>query len=122
MVLIGSTLRLSDSVREGERLKGQIEEKDREIVVLMRRLEVRGFSFLIVTHTVVHFEFILHSFSCRRKCSLFLQMCINPHLKIVPNKFTIYSCLSYICQKIEPTFYPYWKMKLCNLDMFTCLQ
>lgn len=42
MVLIGSTFRLSDSVREGERLRGQIEERDREIAVLMRRLEVRG--------------------------------------------------------------------------------
>lgn len=41
MVPIASTFRLSDSVREGERLKGQIEEKEREIVVLMRRLEVR---------------------------------------------------------------------------------
>lgn len=36
------TFRLSDSVREAERLKGQIEERDREIVILMRRAEVRG--------------------------------------------------------------------------------
>ncbi|KAJ4919581.1 hypothetical protein JOQ06_027663, partial [Pogonophryne albipinna] len=32
-------IRLSESVREAERLKGQIEERDREIVVHMRRLE-----------------------------------------------------------------------------------
>lgn len=37
-----STSRLSDSVREGERLKGQIEERDHEVALLMRRLEVRG--------------------------------------------------------------------------------
>lgn len=34
-------VRLSDLVREGERLKGQIEERDREIVTLTRKLEVR---------------------------------------------------------------------------------
>lgn len=37
-------IRLSDSVREAEKLKGQIEEKDREIVLLTRRLEVRCLS------------------------------------------------------------------------------
>lgn len=29
-------------MREGERLKGQIEDRDREVAALMRRLEVRG--------------------------------------------------------------------------------
>lgn len=36
-----SCCRLSESVREAERLKGQMEERDREMVVLTRRLEVR---------------------------------------------------------------------------------
>lgn len=40
-VRTASTCRLSDSVREGERLKGQIEERDREITALMRKLKVR---------------------------------------------------------------------------------
>lgn len=35
--------RLSDSVREGERLKAQMEERDHEVAKLMRRLEVRRF-------------------------------------------------------------------------------
>lgn len=34
--------RLSDSVREGERLKGQIEDREHEVAALMRRLEVSG--------------------------------------------------------------------------------
>lgn len=34
--------RLSDSVREEERLKGKIEEKERELVLLSRKLEVSG--------------------------------------------------------------------------------
>lgn len=47
------SIRLSDSVREGERLKGQIEQRDKEIVLLTRRLEVRGqskinFVFLVL--------------------------------------------------------------------------
>lgn len=46
MIIIIVSIRLSDSVREGERLKGQIEERNRETVTLMRRLEVRGHFFL----------------------------------------------------------------------------
>lgn len=42
MVPTVSTSRLSDSVRVGERLKGQIEERDHEVALLMRRLEVRA--------------------------------------------------------------------------------
>lgn len=41
MVVIVSTIRLADSVREGDRLKGLIEEREREIAVLTRKLEVR---------------------------------------------------------------------------------
>lgn len=40
LTLTASTFRLSDSLRESERLKGQIEERDREIAVLMRKLKV----------------------------------------------------------------------------------
>lgn len=46
--------RLSDSVREGERLKGKIEERDGEIVVLMRRLEVRGQGFSVIILPKIH--------------------------------------------------------------------
>lgn len=35
-----STFRLSDLQRESERLKGQIEERDGEIALLMRKLKV----------------------------------------------------------------------------------
>lgn len=34
--------RLSDSMREQERLKSQVEERETEIAALTRRLEVRG--------------------------------------------------------------------------------
>ena len=37
----GSSRRFSDSVRERERLKAQVEEKERELAALSRRLEVR---------------------------------------------------------------------------------
>lgn len=39
-------------MRDGERLKGQIEERDGEIAVLMRRLEVRGPLFFFVIEKV----------------------------------------------------------------------
>lgn len=40
VTLTASTLRLTDSLRESERLKGQLEERDREVAVLMRKLQV----------------------------------------------------------------------------------
>ena len=33
-------IRFSDAVREAERMKGQLEDKDRDLVTLTRRLEV----------------------------------------------------------------------------------
>ncbi len=45
-------------------------------------------------HNVVCFYSIPHTPSFCRKYTQELQMCINPQLKIVPNKYTIYSCLS----------------------------
>lgn len=48
MVLTVSTFRLSAAVREGERLKGQIEERDREISILMRRFDVRSLLFFLL--------------------------------------------------------------------------
>lgn len=47
--------RLSDSVREGERLKGQIEERDHEVAALMRRLEVRGAKMNVVPNVFLFF-------------------------------------------------------------------
>lgn len=44
MIVIVSTIRLSDSVREGERLKSLIEEREKEIAALTRKLEVRDSS------------------------------------------------------------------------------
>lgn len=50
------SIRLSDSVREGERLKGQIEQRDKEIVLLTRRLEVRGQSKINLVFLVLVFH------------------------------------------------------------------
>lgn len=47
--------RLSDSVREGERLKGQIEERDHEVAALMRRLEVRRAKMNVVPNVFFFF-------------------------------------------------------------------
>lgn len=49
--------RLSDSVREGERLKGQIEERDHEVAALMRRLEVRRAKMNVVPNGFFFFLF-----------------------------------------------------------------
>lgn len=35
--------------------------------------------------------------ACCREYSVEHQMCINTQLKLVPNKYTIYSCLSDVC-------------------------
>ena len=61
-----------------------------------------------------YFKSIAHTMSCCHKSSLELQMCINSQLKIVPNKFTIYSCLSNISLKTTvPSCLKYvLKMKL----------
>lgn len=42
-----------------------------------------------------------HSLSWCRRYSLEHWMCINSRLKIVPNKYTLYSCLSNACQKLQ---------------------
>lgn len=60
MVLTVSTFRLSASVREGERLKGQIEERDRENSILMRRLDVRSPFFVIQKVKSHHLATLLH--------------------------------------------------------------
>lgn len=54
--------RLSDSVREGERLKVQMEERDHEVAKLMRRLEVRRFISSVLPMEI---------FSCRVQISSF---------------------------------------------------
>ncbi len=51
--------------------------------------------------TMVHFQLISRPPSCCRKYSPAHQLCINPHLKIVPNKCIIYSSLSSVCWKIQ---------------------
>lgn len=40
VTVTASTFRLADSLRESERLKGQIEEREREIALLKRNLKV----------------------------------------------------------------------------------
>ncbi|CAG06853.1 unnamed protein product, partial [Tetraodon nigroviridis] len=52
----GLSLRLSDSLRESERLKGQIQERDREVAVLTKRLKEQSVNDetdvqLMTTHT-----------------------------------------------------------------------
>lgn len=60
-----------------------------------------------MSHTVALADIFLHchehiNYSQSNKHILLLQilkhqMCINPHLKIVPNKHAIYSSLSNVC-------------------------
>ncbi len=47
--------------------------------------------------TIVYFDSVPHTPCCCCKYSLAHQMCINPLLKIVPSKCTIYCCLRNIC-------------------------
>lgn len=47
-------------MREGERLKGQIEDREHEVTALMRRLEVRGAKMDVMPN--VFFVFFFNSF------------------------------------------------------------
>lgn len=94
--------RLTESAREAERLKGQIEERDREMVVLVRRVEVRG---AILETNESETEMFLqyhehtepHVLSCCYEKSLSLHICIYPRARSSSsNKCTTSSCLSLI--------------------------
>ncbi len=58
---------------------------------------VTCFFITMNTNTVVYFESFPHPAVRNTHC----QMCVNPPMKIVPNKCTIYSCLS---KEITKTF------------------
>ncbi len=69
----------------------------RRALFLQKQLHTH-FTFITMnTHTVVYFESIPHTPSCCFKHSPEHQMCINPQLKIVPDKCTIYLLYGNVC-------------------------